>query len=248
MTTRQKTVLGCLQTAHAKDFLLAIPIDGLGQHMSPVEYRTILRYRLMIPLFPIDEVCPVCRKACLDTFGEHFVHCKELFGFKYRHDFVRDVLFDIFRWAGVSVKKEVPMNFLTDPLDRRSTPRFADVMAYGWVGGKHACADLTRVSSLVGLGVGPFTVGQTALNVASSKVAKHEKACSDNQHAFIPFAFDTFSFLAPEVVDLLHRVEKVMHINVMSPRSLNVVFTRTGFAIQKDLTAQLIARLPSIQV
>jgi len=78
-------------------------------------------------------------------------------------------------------------------------------------------------------------------------VAKHEKACSDNQHAFIPFAFDTFDFLASEAVDLLHRVQKVMHSNVMSPRSMNVVFTRIGFAIQKGLTAQLVARLPSIQ-
>jgi hypothetical protein len=53
----------------------------------------------------------------------------------------------------------------------------------------------------VGLGVRPFTVGQAALKVASSKVAKHDKVFSDNQHVFIPFAFDTFGFLAPEVVD-----------------------------------------------
>jgi hypothetical protein len=97
MTTRQKAIFGCLQAEHAQDFLLAIPIDGLGQHMSRVEYRTILRYRLMIPLFPIDEVCPIYRKACLDTFGEHVVHCKQLPDFKYKHDFVRDVLFYIFR-------------------------------------------------------------------------------------------------------------------------------------------------------
>jgi len=106
MTTRQKAIFRCLQAAHAQDFLLAIPVDGLGQHMSSVEYRTILRYRLMIPLFLIDEVCLVCRKACLDTFGEHVVHCNEFPGFKYRHDFVRDVLFDIFRRVGISVKKE----------------------------------------------------------------------------------------------------------------------------------------------
>jgi hypothetical protein len=43
MTTREKAVFGCLKAEHAQDFLLAIPIDGLGQHMSPVEYRTILR-------------------------------------------------------------------------------------------------------------------------------------------------------------------------------------------------------------
>jgi len=77
---------------------------------------------------------------------------------------------------------------------------------------------------------------------------KHEKVCSNNQHAFIPFTFDTFGFLAPEVVDLLHRVQKIMHSNVMSTRSMNAVFTRIGFATQKGLAAQLVACLPSIQM
>ena len=52
------------------------------------------------------------------------------------------------------------MNFLTDPLDKRSTLRPAYMMVYGWVGEKHAYVDLTEVSPLVGLGVEPFTVGQ----------------------------------------------------------------------------------------
>jgi hypothetical protein len=60
--------------------------------MSPVEYRTILKCRLMILLFPTDDVCYVCLKACLDRFGEHAIHCREFSGFKYRHDFVHDVL------------------------------------------------------------------------------------------------------------------------------------------------------------
>jgi hypothetical protein len=80
------------------------------------------------------------------------------------------------------------------------------------------------------------------------KIAKHEKACSDNQHAFIPFAFDTFGFLAPEAVELLKRVQRVMHSNVMTPRSMDVVFRRLGFAIQKGLAAQLVVRLPLIHV
>ncbi|GJX05323.1 putative reverse transcriptase domain-containing protein [Tanacetum coccineum] len=73
MTVRQKAVFECLRAPHAQDFLLAIPIERLCQHMSPVEYRTILKYRLMIPLFLDDAICPVCRKACLDSFGEHVV-------------------------------------------------------------------------------------------------------------------------------------------------------------------------------
>ncbi|MCH86486.1 LCR-like protein, partial [Trifolium medium] len=42
-----------------------ITINGLGQHISPIEYRTILKYRLVIPLFSINEVYLVCHKACM---------------------------------------------------------------------------------------------------------------------------------------------------------------------------------------
>ncbi|PNY15245.1 auxilin-like protein [Trifolium pratense] len=196
--------------------LFIIPIDGLGQHMSPIEYRTILRYRIMIPIFPIDEVCPVCRKACLDQFGEHAVHCKELPGFKYRHDFVRDVLCDIFKRVGVSVKKEAHVNFLTDPQEGRLTLRPIDVLVYGWIGGKHACLDLTGVSSLVRLRTRDVIVG-------------HAQSC-----------------FKQNAVDLLKRVQRVMHNNVVSPRSMNVVFKRICFAIQKGLTTQLVVRLPFI--
>jgi hypothetical protein len=64
-----------------------------------------------------------------------------------------------------------------------------------WVGEKHACVNLIGVSLLVGLRVGDFIVGRTAIKAASSKMTKHEKTCFDNQHIFIPFAFDTFGFL-----------------------------------------------------
>ncbi|GJR88096.1 hypothetical protein Tco_0212107 [Tanacetum coccineum] len=162
MTVRQKAVFECLRAPHAQDFLLAILMDVLGQHMSPVEYRSILKR------------------------------------------------------AGISVKKEAPVNFLTDPSDGRSTLRPADVLVFGWVGGKHACVDLTGVSPLVGLSSRDFTVGQAALKAASCKA-----------------------------VELLTKVQCVMNSTVMTPRSINVVFTRIGFAIQKGLAAQLVARLPS---
>ncbi|GJU98036.1 hypothetical protein Tco_1327307 [Tanacetum coccineum] len=209
MTMRQKVVFECLRPPHAQNFLLAIPIYELGQHMSPVKYRTILKYRLMIPLFPVDVICPVYRKTYLDSFGKHAVHRKELPGFKYRHDRVRDVLFDI------------------------------------W---KHACVDLVEVFPLVGLSSRGFTVGQIALKAASCKVTKHEKACIENQYMFILFAFDTFGFLAPEAMELLKKVQHVMHNNAMTLRSTYVVLKRISFAIQKVLAVQLVARLLSIIV
>ncbi|GJU97879.1 putative reverse transcriptase domain-containing protein [Tanacetum coccineum] len=193
--------------------------NGLGQHMSPVEYRTILKYRLMIPLFLVDAICPVCRKACLDFFREHAVHCKELPGFKYYHDMVRGVLFDICRRAEISTKKEAPVNFLTDPLDGRLTLRPANILVFGWIGGKHTYVDLTGVSPFVGLSCWGFTMGHVALKAALCKA-----------------------------VELLNRVQRVMNNNVMTPRSTNVVFHRISFAIQKGLAAQFVARLLSTTI
>jgi hypothetical protein len=68
--------------------------------------------------------------------------------------------------------------------------------------------DLTGVSSLVGLTTENFTARQTALKAASNKVAKHERTCFNNQPAFIRFAFDTFGFFAPDVVNTLERVQE----------------------------------------
>jgi hypothetical protein len=57
-----------------------------------------------------------------------------------------------------------------------------------------------------------------------------------------------FGFLALDAVNMLKKVQRVMHSNVVSHRSLDIVFKRIGFAIQKRLTAQLVIYLPSIQL
>ena len=62
---------------------------------------------------------------------------------------------------------------------------------------------------------------------------------------FVPFVFDTFGFLAPDAVDLLNRVQKVVHSNVSVHKNRNFVFSRIGFAIQKGVAAQLVAHLPA---
>jgi hypothetical protein len=52
-----------------------------------------------------------------------------------------------------------------------------------------------------------------------------------------------FGFLAPDAVNILKRVQKVMHNNVMSPRFMNIIFQRLSFAIPKGLAAQLVTHL-----
>ncbi|KAF5800885.1 hypothetical protein HanXRQr2_Chr06g0241771 [Helianthus annuus] len=214
LSPRQKAVFECLKGPHAQEFLIVIPIEGLGQCMSAVEYRTILKYRLMIPMYPEDETCPICRKACMDKYGEHAVHC--------------------------------PREFPHGPYGREiySATSGSARLWLGW--GKHACVDLTGVSPLVGLRENGFVAGLAARKAESKKVDKHAKACAENQHVFIPFAFDTFGSLTPEAINFLTRVQRVIHSNCSTPRGQGFVFGRLGFAIQKGLAAQLVARLPSV--
>jgi len=92
-------------------------------------------------------------------------------GFKYIHDFVMDVLFDIFRRAGVSVKnRRLWTSSLTHQIEDWHLGRPTNVMVYKWVEGKHACVDLTGVSPLVW-----FVVGHATLKATSSKVTNMRK-------------------------------------------------------------------------
>ena len=116
---------------------------------------------------------------------------------------VRDVLFDIFKHARVSAKRETPVNFSNNATEGRSTLRPTYILIFGWVRRKHTCVDLTGVSSLVGLMAESFKEGHNALKVATCKVTKHEKSCMKNQHVLILFAFDTFGFHVLDVVKFL---------------------------------------------
>jgi hypothetical protein len=66
----------------------------------------------------------------MDTLKQYTIHHKDLPGFNYKHEF-RDVLFYIFRRAGVFMKKETSLNFLTDAQEGMSTFRPTIVLVYG---------------------------------------------------------------------------------------------------------------------
>ncbi|MFS8029156.1 putative exostosin [Helianthus anomalus] len=93
-----------------------------------------------------------------------------------------------------------------------------------------------------------FVAGHAITKAEAGKVSKHEKACIENQHVFVPFAFDTFDALAPDAVRFLKRVQQVVSSNTAHVKGQNFVFSRVGFAIQKGVAAQLVARLPAISL
>lgn len=123
------------------------------------------------------------------------------------------------------------MNFLTNPLNVRSTLRSTDIFVFGWIWGKHAYVYLTLLSHLMGLWSNVFIVGRTLLKVFTCKVTIYEKECLENQLVFISFAFDTFVVVVSVVVELLNQTQRVMHSYVVTSRSMNLIFKRLNFAI-----------------
>lgn len=85
---------------------------------------------------------------------------------------------------------------------------------------------------MVGVRTGGFTMSQATLKVASNEAAKHTKTCSNNQHTFIPFAFDTLDFLVIETVDLIEKIQRLIHNNVIFPPAMNIIFNIIDFTIQ----------------
>ncbi|KAL5718570.1 hypothetical protein ACHQM5_011457 [Ranunculus cassubicifolius] len=130
----------CNRAPHSMDFLLAIPIEGLGQRMQPRLFRSVLRYRLSIPMFIDHEICPTCSLKKMDIWGDHAIHCRNDIGAKYRHNLVRDVLADICNKSGVVAKKEVSIGLSSDT---GKDLRPADLLIYNWDKGKDMCLDVT---------------------------------------------------------------------------------------------------------
>jgi hypothetical protein len=105
LSPRQVAILNSIRAPHAHDFLFAIPIDGLGQRMNPRQFRSVLCYRLAVPMFSEGSLCPSCNVHRMDQWGDHAVHCATEVGVKLRHNLVRDILVDICSKARMCVKR-----------------------------------------------------------------------------------------------------------------------------------------------
>ncbi|PWA68395.1 hypothetical protein CTI12_AA309320 [Artemisia annua] len=132
LSSRQVATLSCIRAPHVQDFLFTIPIDGLGQRMNHRQFRSVLCYRLSVPMFSEGSLCPSCNVHRMDMWGDHAVHCSSEVGVKFRHNLVRDILVDICSKVGIMVRKEAPMGFHSeDGMELRP----ADLLLFNWFQG-----------------------------------------------------------------------------------------------------------------
>ncbi|KAL6517193.1 hypothetical protein OROHE_017899 [Orobanche hederae] len=178
----------------------------------------------------------------MDQWGDNAVHCTSEVGVKFRHNLVRDTLFDICSKVGVSVRKEAPMGFLSD--DGRDL-RPADLLLYNWSQGKDACLDVTGVSPFAGAGLVSWVHGAALQTAVQKKRRKYSSICAEHGYSFIPFAFSTFGEFEEEALSTISRLKRLVVCHSNDARYGVFLVSRLSFCIQKGVGAQLVSRLHS---
>ncbi|KAK9740536.1 hypothetical protein RND81_03G042700 [Saponaria officinalis] len=241
LSPRQVVLWRSQHGPHSSDWLRAVPISGLGQTMNGRTYRSVLCYRLGIPLFRAGLPCSACGRVFEDDiFGDHAVSCSSSVGLKHRHNLVRDTLFDICFRAGISSGKEVDIG-VVDGLGRPLRP--ADILLYSWDLGRDMCVDITGSSPLTQTCLASFAPGRCVLDASRRKCAKYRDVCSTAGYGLTPFSFSSFGELDAGAVALLGRIRSFSPALDSSSRLAAHIFTRVCFSIAKGVGAQLVSRL-----
>ena len=243
LSTRQVALWKSQQGDHASAWLRVVPISGLGQTMNGKTYRSVLSYRLGVPLFSVSAPCSACSRVFDgDIFGDHAVSCSGLMGIKHRHNAVRDTLLDVCYRSGITARKEVNVG-LTDGIDGALRP--ADVLLYSWDDGLDVCVDLTGSSPLTQSGLSDFVPGRMVAVAAQRKREKYLARCRTIGYGFLPFSFSSLGELDKGAVALLKRIQTFSRAQDIGARAAAHIFSRIGFSIARGVGAQIVSRLPS---
>ncbi|GJR47306.1 hypothetical protein Tco_1315409 [Tanacetum coccineum] len=72
LSPRQMDLWQSQREDHTSDWLRVVPISGLGQTMNGKTYRSVLCYRLGVPLFSVSKPCSACSRVFAgDIYGDH---------------------------------------------------------------------------------------------------------------------------------------------------------------------------------
>ncbi|XP_026414566.1 uncharacterized protein LOC113310188 [Papaver somniferum] len=201
MSVRDNVLWQCNQMKHAQDYLLAIPISGLNQTLGPRKFRSVLCYRLGIPIFAEESRCTSCKRE-MDIYGDHALHCASEVGIKFRHNLVRDVFVDICFRVGVVDRKEASLGFTFGG----NTLLPADLSVYNWESGNDTCFDVAGVSPFTS-DLRYFAPGQAISKAVLRKRNKYLATCETHGYNFGILAFTTLGELGEDTVDFLKKLK-----------------------------------------
>ncbi|ORY26748.1 hypothetical protein BCR33DRAFT_725977 [Rhizoclosmatium globosum] len=237
---RHQALLQSFTQQHASSFLLALPMEGLHLVMSPVEYRAILRYRLLMPLYTGRRRCRHCEHV-MDLFGDHAFCCGGHSGSWSRHNFLRDTLAALVRQVGILCRENGEVRLPSSSGDLWP----ADLLVYDFYDGKTVCVDISVVHPLTSRGLMGFKVGNAVRGRESTKNEKYLSGCQSIGLEFVPFVLDTTGGLGKSSIQFLEKLRGLMMQREVIRESVSVavVYRRILFALQHALARNIVSKM-----
>ena len=192
--------------------LNSIPSHVFGLSILPQNFRIALQYRLGLPVYNSPHPCPACGKDS-DVYGDHTITCATENERIFRHDTLRDAIFEEARHAGLSPVKEA-RDLITG---NQSRP--GDIFLPSWH--RRQTAFDVAVTSPLSQSALPRASRETGAAIESmkaSKMNKHFRACQVNGVNFIPLVVETLGGIRIcQQTILFPSYEKKLSMMISSP-------------------------------
>jgi hypothetical protein len=240
-----KLLLTSAQQQHslATTWLLAIPNPAYQQTMTPIQFRAVLHYRLLIPFLANSSDCPQCGiESKLDRFGYHLLACRGSNNRCFtRHEGVVEALNSVANLAGFSPALHAHVQCLGFKWDALHCYRPADLLIRG-DGPQQTCVDVTIPSPLCPSYI-TNALGVTVTKKAEDKIKKHGEACAASHYGFLPFVVDTCGLIETGSLRFLNRIASSYSAHSGTPYSVCAAYCRRriSFALHRGIGDQLAA-------
>jgi hypothetical protein len=244
ITDRDKARLRVLSAPHTGDWLNVVPLPILGLHLKPREFKFAVNYRLGMPLYQEEGVCPACGKAA-DEFGDHSVACAHTGERIARHNHLANMLFRVAQSANLAPTKE------ENALIPGTQGRPADVLIRAWGhGGKDMAYDVVVTSPLQKTLVkrAGREDGVATKKAFEDKLRKYGEACRVNGMEMSPMAVDTFGAWHPKSAMQLKRLAKALARQTGEDEGSAVshTFQRMAVLLIRDNASMFLTRVPEV--
>ena len=209
-----------------------------------MEFIFALRYRLGLPVFETEGVCPMARcNSNSDRFGDHAITCAINGERISKHNHLRDAIFNAGVQARLGPQKE-PAGLIPG-----SDERPADVFFPFWTQGKDTALDITVVNPLqAGLVQRTSRDGGSGVEHAYLiKMRKYFDRCEGEGIVFTPMAVDTFGGWHPAALAILTKLGRQVARGVGKEEAdvVRQLRQRLGVLLVRDNMSMVNSRAPS---
>ena len=217
------------------------PINQISISLLPQNFRIALQYRLGLPVYNSPHPCPACGKDS-DVYGDHTITCATENERIFRHDTLRDAIFEEARHAGLSPVKEA-RDLISG---NRSRP--GDIFLPSWRGRQTAFdVAVTSPLSQSSLPRASKESGAAIDSMKALKMNKHFRACQTNGVHFVPLVVETLGGWDSDAVHHLQAIAKQTSSRSSFGASsvISHFFQRLSVLLQRANASLIAARAPA---